>query len=164
MAKIHLKADFDGHPIAFDFTGGETGDAPRFTILLDLGPDADPRAAVADTGYAGRANWKAARSRGIIPVIPRKTNEKGKPGFFAETIYQSRAHIGQAVGKPKRFKRVAPCCEKTKRNFASIVALAAGYILVRSVQTAQGDACKNILRTSNEKGTKSPLFSPEPLR
>jgi hypothetical protein len=73
---------------------------------------------------------------GIIPVIPRKVNEKGKPAFFAKDIYKGRARIGQAVGKLKRFKRVALRCEKTKRNFAAIVVLAAGFILVKSVHTA----------------------------
>ncbi|MBN9079381.1 MAG: IS5 family transposase [Rhizobiales bacterium] len=134
--KIHLKTDFDGHPIAFDLTGGEKGDAPHFPILLGLGPDVDPRAAVADKGYASKANRHAARSRGIIPVIPHKTNEKDKPGFFAKALYRGRARIEQAVGKLKRFKRVALRCEKTRRNFASIVALAAAFILVKSVHTA----------------------------
>ena len=133
--KIHLKTDFDGHPIAFDLTGGEKGDAPHFPILLALGPDVDPRAAVADKGYASKANRQAARSRGIIPVIPHKANEKDRPGFFAKAIYKGRARIEQAVGKLKRFKRVALRCEKTKRNFASIVALAAGFTLVKSVHT-----------------------------
>jgi len=134
--EIHLKTDFDGHPIAFDLTGGEKGDAPHFPVLLTLGPDIDPRAAVADKGYASKANRQAARSRGIIPIIPRKVNEKGKPGFFAKAIYKGRARIEQAVGKLKRFKRVALRCEKTRRNFASIVALAAGFTLVKSVHTA----------------------------
>nr|WP_278502716.1 transposase [Brucella intermedia] len=134
--KIHLKTDFDGHPIAFDLTGGEKGDAPHFPILLALGPDVAPRAAVADKGYASKANRKTARVRGIIPVIPHKANEKNKPGFFAKAIYKGRARIEQAVGKLKRFKRVALRCEKTKRNFASIVALAAAFILVKSVHTA----------------------------
>lgn len=134
--KIHLKTDFDGHPIAFDLTGGEKGDAPHFPILLAIGPDVDPRAAVADKGYASKANRQAARARGIIPVIPRKANEKGKPGFFAKALYRGRARIEQAVGKLKRFKRVALRCEKTKRNFASIVALAAAFVLIKSVHTA----------------------------
>jgi transposase len=134
--KIHLKTDFDGHPIAFDLTGGEKGDAPHFPILLGLGPDVEPRAAIGDKGYASKANRQAARDRGIVPVIPRKANEKEKPAFFAKTLYKGRARIEQAVGKLKRFKRVALRCEKTKRNFASFVALAAGFVLVKSVHTA----------------------------
>jgi transposase len=54
----------------------------------------------------------------------------------SQAIYKGRARIEQAVGKLKRFKRVALRCEKTKRNFAAIVALAAGFILVKSVHTA----------------------------
>ena len=131
--KIHLKTDFDGHPIAFDLTGGEKGDAPHFPILLGLGPDIDPLAAVGDKGYASKANRQAARQRGIAPVIPYKANEKNRPAFFAKALYRGRARIEQAVGKLKRFKRIALRCEKTKRNFASFVALVAGLILVKSV-------------------------------
>ena len=130
-----MKTDFDGHPIAFDLTGGEKGDAPHFPILLGLGPNIDPRAAVADKGYASKANRQAARQRGIAPVIPHKANEKNKPAFFAKALYRGRARIEQAVGKLKRFKRIALRCENTKRNFASFVALVAGLILVKSVHT-----------------------------
>ncbi len=101
-----------------------------------LARDVDPRAAVADKGYAGKANRAAARQRGIAPVIPYKANEKNRPSFFAKALYRGRARIEQAVGKLKRFKRVALRCEKTKRNFTSIVALAAGFILVKSVHIA----------------------------
>jgi hypothetical protein len=31
--KIHLKTDFDGHPIAFDLTGGEKGGRTAFPDL-----------------------------------------------------------------------------------------------------------------------------------
>lgn len=64
-------------------------------------------------------------------------NEKNKPGLFAKAICTGRACIQQAVGNVKRFKRVALRCEKTKRNFAPIVALATGFILVKSVHTTQ---------------------------
>jgi len=134
--KIHLKTDFDGHPIAFDLTGGEKADAPHFPVLLGLGPDIDPRAAVGDKGYASKTNRQAARARGIIPVIPPKANEKDRPAFFARALYRGRARIEQTVGKLKRFKRIALRCEKTKRNFASFVALVAGFILAKSVHTA----------------------------
>ena len=131
-----MKTDFDGHPIAFDLTGGEKADAPHFPILLGLGPDTDPRAAVGDKGYASKANRAAARKHGAIPIIPHKANEKERPVHFGTRLYRARARIEQAVGKLKRFKRIALRCEKTKRNFASIVALAAGFILVKSVHTA----------------------------
>ena len=40
------------------------------------------------------------------------------------------------MGKIKRFKRIALRCEKTARNYASFLALACAFILIKSVHTA----------------------------
>ncbi|MFO7856249.1 MAG: transposase, partial [Paracoccaceae bacterium] len=98
--------------------------------------DAAPRAVVADKGYDSRANRAAARACGAVPVIPTKADAANPPRHFARALYRGRARIEQAVGKLKRFKRIALRCEKTKTNFASFVALAIGFILVQSVHTA----------------------------
>ena len=103
---------------------------------MDLGPDAQPRAAVADKGYDSAANRQAARDRGAVPVIPVRKTARAIPRHFARALYRGRARIEQAVGKLKRFKRIALRCEKTRRNFGSFVALAAAFILVKSVHTA----------------------------
>jgi len=134
--KIHLKTDFGGLPIAFDLTPGQASDSRHFSILLDLGPDITPRAVVGDKGYDSKANREAARSRGICPVIPTKTNAKHRPAFFAKELYRARARVEQCVGKLKRFKRIALRCEKTARNYASFVALGLMFILAKSVHTA----------------------------
>ena len=134
--KIHAKSDAAGDIIAFDLTGGEASDARHFETLVDIGPDIRPRAAICDKGYASKANREAARKRGIAPVIPHKANEKNKPAFFARTLYKARARIEQGVGRLKRFKRVALRCEKTARNFRSIVSFAAGLCLIKFVHTA----------------------------
>jgi transposase len=123
-------------PIAFDLTGGEASDGKHFEVLLELGPEVAPRAAVADKGYDAKANRDAARSRGICPVIPHRNNAKSKPKFFARALYKGRARIEQAVGKLKRFKRVAMRCEKTETNYRSFVALACGFVWIKSVHTA----------------------------
>jgi hypothetical protein len=49
---------------------------------------------------------------------------------------KARARIEQGVGRLKRFKRVALRCEKTERNFRSIVSFAAGLCLIKFVHTA----------------------------
>jgi transposase len=94
-----------------------------------------PRAVVCDKGYASKANREAARKRGIAPVIPHKANEKERPKFFAKSLYKARARIEQGFGRLKRFKRVALRCEKTERNFRSIVSFAAGLCLIQFVHT-----------------------------
>jgi transposase len=67
---------------------------------------------------------------------PVSINTKAIPTFFPKVLYKGRARIEQAVGKLKRFKRVALRCEKTARNYGSFVALALGFILIKSVHTA----------------------------
>lgn len=44
-----------------------------------------------------------------------------------------RARIEQGVGRLKRVKRIALRCEKTTRNFRSIVAFAAALCLIKFV-------------------------------
>lgn len=148
LAQIHLKTDFDGQPTAFGLTGSEKGNAPHFPIrlgpilrgpillgpiLLGIGPDVDPGAAMGDKGYDGKTNPEAARSRWATPVIPYRSMAKSKPTFFPKALYRGHARIEQEAGKLKCVKRVALRCEKTKQNFASIVAITAGFISIEYV-------------------------------
>jgi transposase len=126
----------DGDPLGFHLTGGEASDSRHFELLLDIGPDLTPRAAVGDKGYDSKANRDAARSRGICPVIPYRANAKEQPTFFPKALYRGRARIEQTMGKLKRFKRIALRCEKTDENYGSFVALALSFILINSVHTA----------------------------
>ena len=120
----------------FHLTGGEASDSRNFETLLDIGPDINPRAALGDKGYDSKSNRDAARQRGTCPAIPYRSNTKDIPAFFPKVLYKGRARIEQAVGKLKRFKRIALRCEKTARNYGSFVALALGFILIKSVHTA----------------------------
>ena len=131
-----MRTDHDGFPIAFELTGGEAADSPLFAALIDAGPDEAPRAMVCDKGCDSDVNRKMARERGAVPIIPHRSNRKAIPARFAKALCRGRARIKQMMGKPKRFKRVALRCEKTARNFRSIVALAAAFILLKSVHTA----------------------------
>jgi len=134
--KIHLKCDLDGLPLDFHLTGAEASDSRQFETLLAIGPDVTPRAVITDKGYDARSNRDAARAQGSLPVIPYRSNAKNKPGFFPKKLYSLRARIEQLVGKVKRFKRLAMRCEKTARNYTSIVALVCVFILIKSVHMA----------------------------
>jgi transposase len=120
-------------PIAFHLTGGEASDSRNFETLLDIGPNINPRAALGDKGYDSKSNREAARRRGICPAISYRSNTKDIPAFFPKVLYKGRARIEQAVGKLKRFKRIALRCEKTAQNYGSFVALACAFILIKSV-------------------------------
>ena len=122
--------------MGFELTGGQAADSPQFGTLMGLGPGETPRAVVCDKGCDSDAYRALAGRRGAPPVIPYRSNRKHIPERFARALYRGRARIEQMIGKLKRFKRVALRCEKTARNFRSIVALAATFILVKSVHTA----------------------------
>jgi len=134
--KIHLKTDLDGNPLDFHLTGGEASDSKQFETSLDIGPDIHPRIAVTDKGYDSEANRTAALARGITPVIPRRENSKQRGRFFPKRLYKLRARIKQAIGKLKRFKRIAMRCEKTDISYSAIISFACGLMLVKSVHTA----------------------------
>ena len=59
-----------------------------------------------------------------------------RPKVFPKLLYNGRARIEQAIGKLKRFKRIALRCEKTARNFRAFVEIAAAFISIKSVHTA----------------------------
>src|SRR3954469_18218272 len=134
--KIHLKCDFNGLPLAVHLTGGQASDSRNFETLLELGPDITPRAVIGDEGYDSTANRKAARRRGICPVIPYRSNATAKPKSFPSALYKGRARIEQSIGRLKRFKRIAWRCEKTVQNVAAFISLACIFIWAKSVHTA----------------------------
>lgn len=134
--KIHLKCDYNGLPLDFHLTGNEASDTKQFEILLEIGPDVAPRGVIADKGYDANANREAARKKGAVPIIPHRSNTKTPHKPVPKRLYALRARVEQLIGKLKRFKRIALRCEKTKRNYASFIALAFLFILIKSVHTA----------------------------
>ena len=134
--KIHLKTDLEGNPLDFPLTGGEVSDTTQFETFLDLGPDITPREAISDKGYDSRANRAAARKRGITPVIPRKVDSKERGRDFPKTLYKLWARIERAIGKLKRFKRIALRCDKTVRAYSALTGFACSIMLVKPVHRA----------------------------
>jgi transposase len=104
---------------------------------------ADARSARASWTWSGRAGDPGGaplqRQPGRLQCRDdlrwSKANENNEPTFFARTLSKARARIEQGIGRLKRFKRVALRCEKTARNYRSIVAFAAGLCLVTVVYT-----------------------------
>jgi transposase len=117
-------------------TGGEVSDSTQLTTSLEIGPDIRPRAAMTDKEYDAKSNRAACRVRGVVPVIPYRSNVKDRPKFFPKLLYRTRARVEQATGKLKRFKRVAMRCEKTKASYDAFVSFACIMILVKSVHRA----------------------------
>lgn len=75
----------------------------------------------------------------VTPIVTgSRSSEMARASALARAAAATVARASGKNARPasvKRFKRVALRCEKTKRNFASIVALAAAFVLVKSVHT-----------------------------
>ena len=76
--KIHAKSDASGDIIAFDLTGGEASDARHFDILLDIGPDIQPRAVISRQGLRQQGQSRSgegARHRSGHPAQGQRTRQ-----------------------------------------------------------------------------------------
>ena len=130
-------ADCHGLPIALWVTSASPHEQKLVETTLEHRFVADkPKRLIGDKGYDSDANRRAARARGITPVIPRRENSKQRGRFFPKRLYKLRARIEQTIGKLKRFKRVAIRCEKTDISYSAIISFACGLMLVESVHTA----------------------------
>jgi transposase len=135
ITKIHAKSDASGDIIAFDLTGGEASDAaslrnPARYRARHSAPRCHLRQRLRRQG-----NRDAARAR-HRSRHPPQGQRKEQASLLRTHPHKARARIEQGVGRLKRFKRVALRCEKTERNFRSIVAFAAGRCLITFVHTA----------------------------
>jgi len=82
------------------------------------------KALLADKGYDGDAVREGLLLRGILPVIPPKTNRKVPiPCDFSR--YKDRNRIERMFGFIKHMRRIATRYDKTALSFASFLNLAA---------------------------------------
>lgn len=61
---------------------------------------------------------------------------EGSSPLLPQAALPPQSRIEQAIGKLKRFKRIALRCEKTAENYAALIAFVCGLIRVKSVHMA----------------------------
>jgi hypothetical protein len=125
--KIHLKVDLGGLPLAFHLTGGEASDSRNFEILLDLGPDINPRAPLGDKGYDSKSNREDARQR-IDPTPKTSPPTSRKHSTRREHALNKRLASSSASS-------VSPFDAKRRRKITARSSLSL-FILIKSVHTA----------------------------
>lgn len=124
--KIHMAVDACGFPIEFEITGGEVHDckvAPEFIGKL-------PTAAyiIADKGYDSEELREIIRAKSSIPIIPRKSNSITGNADMDWGLYKYRHLVENIFARLKHFRSIATRYDKLKRNYASMLALACGYL------------------------------------
>ena len=99
-------------------------------------PVATPKALLADKGYDGDAFRQSLLMRGILPVIPPRSNRK-VPEHPDYRRYKDRNRIERMFGVLKQQRRIATRYDKTALSFASFLNLAAARLWLKSfVNTA----------------------------
>lgn len=140
--KLHLAADASGHVLAVVVTGGQRGDAPQFTRVLEqirvarVGgghPRTRPVHVIADRAYSSRAIRTYLRRRQIPNTIPEKRDQAGhrlrrgsaggRPPSFDPERYKNRHKIECRIGRLKQARGVATRYDKLAVRYEATVQL-----------------------------------------
>ena len=134
-SKIHARCDNQGLPVGFILTGGEASDYTAAEPLMAI-PVATPKALLADKGYDGNRFRDSLLVRGILPIIPPRSNRK-VPEHPDYRRYRDRNRVERMFGKLKQQRRIATRYDKTLLSFESFLNLAATRLWLKSfVNTA----------------------------
>jgi transposase len=90
-------------------------------------PAASPKALLADKGYDGDRFRESLLLRGILPIIPPRSNRK-VPEHPNYRRYKDRNRVERMFGKLKQQRRIATRYDKTILSFASFINLAAARL------------------------------------
>ncbi len=83
---------------------------------------------IADKGYDNEELREIIREKSSTPIIPRKNNSKTGNDDIDWGLYKYRHLVENVFARLKHFRAIATRYDKLKRNYASMVALACGYL------------------------------------
>ena len=122
--KAHAAVDAQGHLVNMKLSPGQDGDGPHGRELLAEFSQGQIEHVLADTAYDGdetRALVKQLKAKACIKPHKRRARKKR----YDKERYKHRNLVERFFGRIKQFRRVATRYEKTARNFAGFVWLAA---------------------------------------
>lgn len=111
-------------------TPGQTHESTQVEEVLDavrIRRRRRPKKLAGDKGYSYARVRRYLHKRGIRPVIPRRSDQRGKPGrpaSFDRDVYRRRNVIERCVGWLKENRRLGTRYEKLALNFLAFVTLA----------------------------------------
>ena len=94
-------------------------------------PVTAPKALLADKGYDGDRFRESLLIRGILPIIPPRSNRK-VPDHPDYRRYRDRNRVERMFGKLKQQRRIATRYDKTALSFESFLNLAATRLWLKS--------------------------------
>ena len=132
--KIHVAADAHGNPLCIEITGGQVHDSQAAPILIEK---IDGENLIADKGYDSEDIREKARNKKMVPIIPKRYNNKTPNPEFDRDLYRNRHLVENLFARLKHFRSVATRFEKIARNFKAVVVLACTFIWLK-LQTNAG--------------------------
>ena len=120
--------------IDFDVAPGQRHDA---TLLEPLLAKAQRRVQeveelVGDKGFDGRPQRAACLDRGVMPMIPGRSNQVEPAEVYPEA-YKQRNKIGRLFGKMKHFRRAATRYDKLKSTYKGILNVVFAFLRTRAI-------------------------------
>ena len=129
--KVHLRVEGNGRPITAVLTGGERHEQLVLEAVLDTGairrqgpgrPRLRPRRVAGDKAYSSPKARRSIRRRGIVPVIPTKSNEPRDPAFDRQA-YRLRNRVERLINRLKQCRRIATRYEKRGINYLAMLTI-----------------------------------------
>lgn len=125
--KIHVMVDALGNPLDFILTGGQAADVTQAYVFVE---DVWANYALMDKAYDADKLIEQLENKGILPVIPPKSNRKVLREYDKH-IYKERNLIECFIGKLKHFRRVFSRFDKWAKNYMHFIRFAAALIWLR---------------------------------
>jgi transposase len=124
--KVHMVCDAKGNPVDFEITAGQVHDSKLGIKLLKKVKCA--KNFLGDMAYDSEEIREYARSQGIRPIVPRRSNSTKSNSEFRKKLYRSRHLIENLFARLKHFRGFATRYEKLGRNFSSMIYLACACV------------------------------------
>ena len=86
---------------------------------------------IADKGYDSETIRELARSKNMIPVIPKRSNSKTPDKDFDLQLYRNRHVIENLFAKLKHYKAIAMRADKLARNFKATVTYVCTFLWLK---------------------------------
>lgn len=127
--KIHVRTDGQERPLSFILTGGEISDYKVVPDLIAMN-DSNPCLMLADKGYDADHVRESLLLKGILPVIPPRSNRK-YPQTYDRKAYKDRNRIERMFNQIKQSRWIASRYDKTKTVFMAFLNIAAIKLWVK---------------------------------
>lgn len=125
--KIHIAIDALGNPLKFILTPGQSHDITQAQALTD---EFQPFAVIADKGYDSDPYRQYLRRRGIVPVIPFRSNRKNTQNYDRH-LYKERHLVECFINKIKHFRHIFSRFDKLAKRFLSFLHFSGSLVWLR---------------------------------